>query len=138
MHRDRLMVFARFAKDLAALSKCAERKVAAIITDKDLTQIYSIGLNGGPKGLVDCMCKIDGKYGCVHAEINALVKCQSAEHDKVMIVTLSPCKQCAAAIINAPGGFSAVYYIDQWKDTTGLNLLTSAGIRCECVGNILA
>jgi deoxycytidylate deaminase len=132
------MVFARFAKDLAALSKCTERKVAAIITDKNLSQIYSIGLNGGPKGLVDCMCKIDGKYGCVHAEINALVKCNNDDKDKVMIVTLSPCKQCAAAIINAPGGFSAVYYIDQWKDTTGVNLLTSAGIRCECVGDIFA
>lgn len=138
MHRNRLVVFARFAKDLAALSKCTERKVAAIITDKDLTQIYSIGLNGGPRGLVDCMCKIDGKYGCVHAEINALVKCNNDSHDKVMIVTLSPCKQCAAAIINAPGSFSAVYYIDQWKDTTGINLLTSAGIRCECVGDIFA
>jgi len=138
MHRNRLTVFARFAKDLAALSKCTERKVAAIITDKDLTQIYSIGLNGGPKGLVDCMCKIDGKYGCVHAEINALVKCNNDDPDKVMIVTLSPCKQCAAAIINAPGGFSAVYYIDQWKDMTGINLLTSAGIRCECIGDIFA
>lgn len=138
MHRNRLAVFARFAKDLAALSKCTERKVAAIITDKDLTQIYSIGLNGGPRGLVDCMCKIDGKYGCVHAEINALVKCNNDSHDKVMIVTLSPCKQCAAAIINAPGSFSAVYYIDQWKDMTGINLLTSAGIRCECVGDIFA
>lgn len=138
MHKDRLNVFAKFAKDLATLSKCEERKVAAIITDKNLTQIYSIGLNGGPKGLVDCMCKIDGKYGCVHAEINALVKCQNNDPGKVMIVTLSPCKQCAAAIINAPGGFSTVYYIDQWKDMTGINLLTSAGIRCECVGDIFA
>ena len=135
MHRDRLVVFAKFAKDLAALSKCTERKVAAIITDRDLTQIYSIGLNGGPKGLVDCMCKIDGKYGCVHAEINALVKCQNNDPDKVMIVTLSPCKQCAAAIINAPGGFSAIYYIDQWKDTTGIRLLQEAGIRCECLNS---
>lgn len=138
MHKDRLNVFAKFAKDLATLSKCEERKVAAIITDKNLTQIYSIGLNGGPKGLVDCMCKIDGKYGCVHAEINALVKCQNNDPGKVMIVTLSPCKQCAAAIINAPGGFSTVYYIDQWKDMTGINLLISAGIRCECVGDIFA
>lgn len=138
MHKDRLAVFTKFADNLAALSKCTERKVAAIITDKDLTQIYSIGLNGGPKGLVDCMCKIDGKYGCVHAEINALIKCQHNEPDKVMIVTLSPCKQCAAAIINAPGGFSAVYYTEQWKDMTGVSLLKAAGIRCEYIGEILA
>ena len=129
MHNEREMVFAKFAKDLAALSKCKERKVAAIITDKEMSQIYSIGLNGGPKGLVDCMCAIDSKYGCIHAEINALVKCRSDAKDKVMFVTLSPCKTCAAAIINAPGSFSAVYYLEEWKDTTGLELLKAAGIK---------
>lgn len=128
---NRLTVFKRFAEDLATLSKCNERHVAAVITDKDLTQVYSIGLNGGPKGLVDCMCAIDGKYGCIHAEINALVKCTNTDSDKVMFVTLSPCKQCAAALINAPGGFSAVYYIEQWKDTTGIELLKAAGIKVQ-------
>lgn len=127
---EKIKVFARFAKDLAKLSKCDERKVAAVITDKDMTQVYSIGLNGGPRGLVDCMCSIDGKYGCVHAEINALVKCLSTDHDKVMFVTLSPCVSCAAAIINAPGSFSAVYYMEEWKNTEGLKLLKNAGIKC--------
>lgn len=127
----RLTVFKNFASDLAKLSKCSERHVAAVITDTELSQVYSIGINGGPKGLVDCMCKIDGKYGCIHAEINALVKCRSDAPDKVMIVTLAPCKQCAAAIINAPGGFSAVYYIDEWKDTSGIKLLKAAGIKVE-------
>lgn len=125
----RTRIFAEFTRNLATLSKCNERKVAAVITDKAMTQVYSIGVNGGPKGLVDCMCSIDGKYGCVHAEINALVKCRSDELDKVMFVTLSPCKQCAAAIINAPGSFSAVYYLEQWKDTTGIRLLEAAGIK---------
>lgn len=131
MKDSRLEVFKRFAQDLAKLSKCSERKVAAVITDKDMTQVYSIGLNGGPKGLVDCMCLIDGKYGCIHAEMNALIKCRSDAEDKVMFVTLSPCKQCAAAIINAPGSFSAVYYVDEWKDDSGIKLLKSAGIRVE-------
>lgn len=126
---DRINIFGRFVKDLSTLSKCTERAVAAVITDKDMTQVYSIGINGGPQGLADCMCAIDGKYGCVHAEINALVKCKSDDKDKIMFVTLSPCKQCAAAIINAPGGFSAVYYLEAWKDSTGIKLLEAAGIR---------
>lgn len=130
MKDKRIKVFARFANELSTLSKCEERRVAAIITDKDMTQVYSIGINGGPKGLADCLCRIDGKYGCLHAEINALVKCHSNEPGKVMFVTLSPCKQCAAAIINAPGGFSTVYYMEQWKDTMGLELLKNAGVRC--------
>lgn len=125
----RLQVFANFVKDLSKLSKCEEKQVAAIIVDKDLSQVYSIGTNGGPKGLVDCMCAIEGKYGCVHAEINALVKCNNNDTDKIMIVTLSPCISCAAAIINAPGNFSTVYYLEPWKDSNGLKLLKSAGIN---------
>lgn len=131
----RIKVFAKFAKDLAALSKCEERQVAAIITDRSMSQIYSIGLNGGPKGLIDCMCRLGTKYGCIHAEINALIKCRSDAPDKVMFVTLSPCVSCAAAIINAPGGFSTVYYLEQWKDTTGIELLKSAGINVMCLGS---
>ena len=127
----RRQVFKSFTIDLARLSKCTERHVAAIITDKDLTQIHSIGVNGGPKGLADCMCVIDGKYGCIHAETNALIKCMSSEPDKVMFVTLSPCKQCATAIINAPGGFSKVYYFEEWKEDYGIQLLRAAGIHVE-------
>lgn len=125
----RLQVFANFASQLATLSKCEEKKVAAVIVDKDLSQVYSIGLNGGAKGLEDCLCATEGKYGCVHAEINALIKCRSDAPGKVMIVTLSPCVACAAAIINAPGGFSAVYYLQKWKNEDGLRLLEEAGIK---------
>jgi deoxycytidylate deaminase len=124
-------VFKTFTEDLATLSKCSERQVAAIITDKALAQIYSIGINGGPKGLVDCMCSLGGKYGCIHAEINALVKCRTDAPDKVMFVTLSPCVACAGAIINTPGGFSAVYYFEEWKDDSGIRLLKAANIYVE-------
>lgn len=127
----RKQVFKNFTLDLANLSKCTERQVAAIITDKNLTQIHSIGINGGPVGLADCMCVIDGKYGCIHAEINALIKNRNSDPDKVMFVTLSPCKQCATAIINAPGGFSKVYYFEEWKEDYGIQLLKAAGIHVE-------
>lgn len=129
MKKARIQIFKRFVEDLSTLSKCNERQVAAVITDKDMSQVYSIGLNGGPKGLVDCMCALGGKYGCVHAEVNALVKCTNTDRDKIMFVTLSPCVSCAAAIINAPGGFSAVYYCTPWKDNTGVKLLEAANIK---------
>lgn len=125
----RMEVFKAFTQQLATLSKCTERQVAAIITDKELSQVHSIGINGGPKGLADCLCVLDGKYGCIHAEINALVKCRSDALDKVMFVTLSPCVACAAAIINAPGSFSAVYYFEEWKNTEGIKLLKQANIK---------
>lgn len=129
----RKQVFKNFALDLANLSKCTERRVSAIITDLSMTQVFSIGTNGGPVGLADCMCVIDGKYGCIHAEINALIKCTTAAPEKIMFVTLAPCKQCATAIINAPGGFSKVYYFEDWKEDYGVQLLKAAGIHVECV-----
>ena len=86
-------------------------------------------MNGGPVGLADCLCVLDSKYGCIHAEINALVKCRSDALDKVMFVTLSPCVACAAAIINAPGSFSKVYYFEEWKEEYGIQLLKAAGIH---------
>jgi deoxycytidylate deaminase len=121
-------VFKDFIIQLSKLSKCKERGVAAIITDRSFSQIYSIGLNGGAKGSADCLCGIEGKYGCLHAEINALIKCTNTDNRKVMFVTLAPCKQCAAAIVNAPGSFEIVYYIEDWKDDTGIKLLKQAGI----------
>ena len=130
----KLQVFAAFVDNLSKLSKCKERQVAAVITDKSMMQVYSIGLNGGAKGLDDCLCETSGKYGCVHAEINALIKCRSDAADKVMFVTLSPCVACAAAIINAPGSFSAVYYLEEWKNDEGLKLLRKSGIKTEKIG----
>lgn len=126
---NRIESFKRFTQDLATLSKCEERQVAAIITDKELTQVYSIGINGGPKHLQDCLCKIDGKYGCLHAEMNALIKCKEDDPGKIMFVTLAPCKQCASAIINTPGGFSCVFYFEDWKEDAGIKLLRAAGVQ---------
>lgn len=130
----KLQVFADFVDNLSKLSKCKEKQVAAVITDKYMMQVYSIGLNGGARGLDDCLCETSGKYGCVHAEINALIKCRSDANDKVMFVTLSPCVACAAAIINAPGSFSAVYYLEEWKNDEGLKLLRKSGIKTEKIG----
>ena len=123
-----LRVFADLTRNLATISKCEDRKIAAIIADDDLSQVLSIGINGGPKGGTQCLCNTDGKYGCVHAEVNALIKCRSDVANKVMFVTMSPCKQCAASIINAPGSFSVVYILDRWKDPSGEALLAKAGI----------
>jgi deoxycytidylate deaminase len=131
MYENKLVVFKNFVIGLASLSKCTERHVAAIITDHELQQVYSIGINGGPKYGADCMCLTDGKYGCIHAEINALIKCTAIVKNKIMIVSLSPCKQCAAAIINAPGTFGHIYYIELWKDQNGIKLLLDAGIKVQ-------
>lgn len=122
----RLAVFARFVLDLRSLSKCHDGQVACIIIDKEGSQVYSIGINGGPKGGLDCLCDLSGKYTCVHAEANAIAKCCVNDQEKIFICSYSPCVTCASLIVNS--GASAVYYIDAYKDDTGLSILRSAGI----------
>lgn len=124
----RLNVFKSFVVDLAEISKCEKRGVSAIITDTDLTQVYSIGINGGARGGAQCLCILPGKYGCLHAEQNALIKCTVPTEGKIMITTLAPCEQCAAAIINA--GIIRVYYCEEWKSDAGIQMLVDAGVQC--------
>lgn len=126
----RLAVFAAFVDNLKELSKCEDKHTAAIITDSDMSQVYSIGINGGPRGSqYQCLCDMGSKYTCIHAEANAIAKCTSADKDKVMICSYSPCVTCASLIVNS--GFSKVYYLCKYKDDTGLDILMEAGIGVE-------
>jgi dCMP deaminase len=126
-HSKMLNIYTRFVMDLKEISKCKEGHVAAIAVSADMQQVYSIGVNGGPRGGPDCLCGYDNsKYSCIHAEANCIAKCNTVDRQKVMICSYSPCVTCASLIINS--GFSQVYYIKEYKDTTGLKLLRNAGI----------
>ena len=133
MDKKRLCAFRNFAIELASLSKCSDKHVGALITDEHGTQVYSIGVNGGPKGGPDCLCRAGGKYTCAHAEANAIAKCTAVDSRKVFFCTLSPCVTCAALIINS--GVSAVYYVEEYKDTSGLKMLRDAGIYVQCISD---
>lgn len=124
------MALQSFVWQLREVSKCKDRGVSCLICSSDLHQIYSIGINGGAKGLdVECLCEVGDKYSCIHAEANALIKLNARAHDKIMICSLAPCSQCASMIINEPGGFAEVWYLDKYHDTSGLALLQKAGIK---------
>lgn len=126
---ERIRVFGSFVRDLTTLSKCQDKGVAAIIINADASQVYSIGLNGGPKGGLDCLCQLNGKYSCIHAEANALAKCNTADQHKIMICTLSPCVTCASLIAN--NGFDTVYFLDRYRDDLGLRILKEASINVQ-------
>ena len=130
MNKNKVKIFREFVENLTTLSKCTDRQVACLICDKDFQQIYSIGVNGGPKGSEDmeCLCATDTKYSCIHAEANALIKLQANVPDKVMICSLAPCTQCASMIINEPGGFSMVLFLELWKEALAIQMLKDAGI----------
>ena len=63
-----------------------------------------------------------------HAEINALIKLDyNNPKKKTLYITLSPCKQCAKAIIN--GGIDRVVYRDTYRCTSGIELLREHNIE---------
>lgn len=123
--------FLCLVENLRKLSKCKHGKVAAILVDEHFSQIYSIGINGGPSGQEDCCCGTkDAKYGCAHAEQNCLVKNQDYIHAKIMICTRAPCPTCATLIVNSGAKITKFWYFEEFKDNRGLQILTAADIRC--------
>jgi dCMP deaminase len=111
-------------------------KVGAIIVSDDNTQVMSLGYNGNYKnGPHEHESNEPGKSGFIHAEVNSLIKCDyHSGKKKVMYLTHSPCKDCAKLIINA--GIQRVVYKNEYRDTSGINLLKSAGIIVDSFNSI--
>lgn len=110
-------------------------RVAAIIVSADNTQLLALGYNGDHAGGSN-MRESDapGESGFLHAEVNALIKLDyNNPKQKIMYVSMSPCKMCAKAIINS--GISEVVYREKYRDESGIILLESAGIRVRKINN---
>lgn len=106
--------------------------MGAVITNKELTKVYAFGYNGGAAGEPNGCDRPEepGNCGCLHAEVNALVKCQADDREKFMFLTLRPCITCAKLIINS--GFWAVYYGEDYRLEDGaVELLERRGVLCE-------
>ena len=66
--------------------------------------------------------------GFIHAEINALLKMDyNNPKKKKLYITLSPCRMCAKAIINA--GISEIVYKETYRDQSSLDLLRTQNIN---------
>jgi len=74
-----------------------------------------------------------GQSGFIHAEINALIKCDyNNPKKKKMYLTLSPCDVCAKAIVNA--GIDEVIFSRKYEySEEALNILNDAGIIVRCL-----
>ena len=98
------------------------------MVSSDNTRVLAMGYNGNYAGGPDgCDSVVPGKCGCLHAEINALLKMDYHDPcEKHMYITLSPCVACAKAIINA--GIKKVFYDQKYRDDAGLAVLLEAGI----------
>jgi dCMP deaminase len=117
-----------FAHSISKRSPDDKHKVGAVIITEDNTQVLSVGYNGDQKGGKNCRDSLEtGKSGFIHAEINALIKCDYNHHKKKkMYLTLSPCDICAKAIINA--GIDEVIYDRVYDQSDGIAILKNHNI----------
>jgi len=125
-----------FAYIISKRSYDLRHQVGAVIVTDDNTQVLAVGYNGNYAGGPNESESLEpGQSGMIHAEINALLKCDyNCPKRKIMYITLSPCRMCAKAIINA--GISAVIYDQEYRDSSGIDLLHNAGISVVSFKNI--
>ena len=103
-------------------------QVGTVIVTEDNTQVLSVGYNGNHTGGPnEVESTIPGESGMIHAEINALLKMDyNNPKRKTLYVTLSPCRMCAKAMVNA--GIDRVVYDQEYRITSGLDILRDSGI----------
>mgnify|MGYP000617948936 CR=1 FL=1 len=117
------------ARTMAQRSYDPRLKVGAIIVSADNTRLLALGYNGNYRGGPHQHESPEpGKSGFIHAEVNALVKCDyNFPKPKHMYVTHSPCRDCAKLVVNAD--IALVVYDVPYRDASGLDLLRSAGVE---------
>lgn len=126
-------IFMSWAHALASRSTCSRLKVGSIIVAADNSRIFSFGYNGNYAGGPNkCDSDQAGHCGCLHAEINSLLKMDYSLHRVARIyVTDSPCVACAKAIVNA--GIKEVAFDRLYRDSSGIDLLKRANIDVKRV-----
>ena len=113
-------------------STCSRLKVGCVITTTDFRKILSWGYNGNAQSLPNrCDTTIPGKCGCLHAECNAVINCDSPRHvPKYVFITHMPCVQCSKIIINL-GNVETVFYEREYRSKEALRLFKKAGIKVK-------
>ena len=121
--------YLRMAVEWASLSHCTRKQVGALLVKDNM--IISDGYNGTPSGFPNACEDENGEthWYVLHAEANAIMKvARSANNakDSTLYITLSPCKDCCKLILQA--GIRRLVFVDEYKDSTGLEFLKSAAV----------
>ena len=113
-----------------------------LVTDNDLTVL---GTNGLPKQLGNELeyednykfCNFDDgnlktREEVIHAELNTILKCAKegvSVKGATIYTTLSCCSQCASMLASC--GIKRVVYLEEYRDTKGIEVLKKCGIIVE-------
>jgi dCMP deaminase len=122
------LLLLNFAASLAERATCSRLQVGAVLTDVTMREVFAYGYNGNARGFPNqCDSKEPGLCGCLHAEMNALVK-SGARDGQTLFTSVAPCIMCAKASVNA--GVRRVVFRKPYRSFTGLSLLVTAGVKC--------
>jgi dCMP deaminase len=117
------------AFDTAKLSYCERSRVGAVVVTAN-SGAYT-GYNGTISKLYPNVCEANNvtlPWVC-HAEENCFYKMLKDGVSAVgstVFVTLSCCEKCARMLVCS--GVERVVYAEEYRDTTGLEILNTAGI----------
>ena len=139
---DRRQRWDRFGMELAETvarkSKDPSTKVGAVLMDQD-NNVVSVGYNGFPRHVRDYEDRYadrETKYKfVVHAELNAVLRSKAIDTDVLTLYcTLSPCNECAKAIIQA-GNITRVVYKELRQNDVTDQMFEEALISMEPLGD---
>ena len=130
-------VWMEFTSIISERSYDPRYQVGCVIVTGDNTQVLSIGYNGNYSGGPnEVESDVPGESGMIHAEINSLLKMDyNNPKYKKMYLTLSPCRMCAKAIVNA--GIDELVYDESYRDSSGLDILEEAGVKVRHIGDCI-
>jgi|SaaInlStandDraft_4_1057021.scaffolds.fasta_scaffold24046_2 dCMP deaminase len=122
------------AQTISKRSTCKRKQVGAVVV-KD-SSISAYGYNGTPHGWDNCCedSENETKSEVIHAEINAITKMAKSNASidgSTVYITLSPCFDCAKAIIQS--GITTVIYLEEYRDVDPLQFLAEAGVEVRQV-----
>ena len=142
--------FLRVAQEIASNSKAVRLKVGSVLVNLD-NHIIGTGYNGTPSGsnydiekLENVVVKrryylklffekktlIHTNPWVIHSELNCILNATTNNLTGCKIYcTHSPCVHCAAIIVQK--GISHVYYLDEYRNTKGLDFLKAHNVYVE-------
>lgn len=125
-----IQTYLDMAEVLARRSPCKRLHVGVIITDKNLENTVALGYNGPEHGGPNsCRGTGAGQCGCIHGEMNAIVKAPYDKGDLVMFATHSPCHTCAMLICQSK--VRKILYKHEYRIKDGIYLLRERGLYVE-------
>lgn len=144
MRPSKLQMMLDIAYVVARRSTCSRLQVGCVLTNLDYqlagqrwdpftshTRILAMGYNGSVAGgKNECDSDEAGQCGCLHAEMNALIKAPPGP--KALFVTTSPCLTCAKLMCNAD--VREVYYGSLYRIADGLDLLAARHVHAVALG----